>query len=160
MCELCSVVFSYGTADVISKLATPLIAGIVGYVAFLQWKLNRATVREKLFDRRFEVFRVTQKFLTKINESISFEQAVYWEFIDACQKSSFLFDADLEKYLIKIRNRALDLELSTTLMNDPSESANRNQHVQDRYDHGVWLNDQLNVIFRVFKPYLSFARDK
>jgi hypothetical protein len=159
MCELCPDVFSLNSADVISKLAAPVIAGIVAYIAYLQWKLNKALVREKLFERRFEVFRSTQKFLTKISEKIDFDMSDLWEFSDAVQRSRFLFDEEIHTYLKAITDRALDLKLSTDLMTDPSESGNMSAHSASRSASAIWLNNQLSVIFQKFQPYLSFAKD-
>lgn len=160
MCELCPVVFSYGTFDILSKLVTPAIAVAVAVIAFLQWKTNRATVREKLFDRRFDVFVETQTFLTKIRQDLRFDQQDLNKFTDAYQRSSFLFDENIEKYLLKIRSRALHLERSTARMNSTHDAGNRIKHVADRHEEAIWLEDQLTVIFLKFKPYLSFARDK
>ena len=43
-----------------------IIAVFVAYIAYQQWQVNRAVLREKLFDRRFELFKDTQRFLSAI----------------------------------------------------------------------------------------------
>lgn len=159
MCEFCPIVFSTASIDYLVKVAPILIAAGVAYLGYLQLHLNRATVREKLFDRRFEIFRSTQKFLTRISENIDFEMVDFWEFADARQKAKFLFDDELYRYLTKISDRALALKTSNSSIDDPSELQNRMTHVADRHASGIWLNNQLSVIFDKFRPYLGFPKD-
>jgi len=154
------VVFSASALEFLTKAATPVIATAVAYIAFLQWKLTKASVREKLFDRRFDVFKETQKFLTGISEKLDFDQESLAKFTDAWQRSRFLFGDDIQQCLKKIRDRALGLQLSTALMDDPNEAENRSVHVRDRTNHGIWLNAQLGENFGKFKPYLSFQNEK
>jgi hypothetical protein len=158
MCELCDVVFSEQTIGILSGLATTVIAAIVARIGYHQLEINKITVREKLFDRRFDVFRETQKFLTEISEKISFEKTSFWSFTDTCQRSRFLFGQEIHGYLLEIRKRALELELKTSLIDDPTEAERRSEHVQRRLELSVWLNNQLTVIFDRFHPYLGFSR--
>jgi hypothetical protein len=159
MCKYCDAVFSAGGWEIAAKFATPLIAAFVAYITYMQWKVNRATIREKLFDRRFEVFRETQRFLTRISENLSFTQTELGLFTDAYQRSCFLFDSELSKYLKSVRNKALELDCANSLMDAPGEVENRLQHIRTRHDNGVWLNAQLDVIFVKFHTYLGFSKD-
>ncbi len=158
MCEGISCTTPLQMTQMLTALVTAAVAVIVALITFQQWMTNRATVREKLFDRRFEVFKETQRVLTTISERLSFDQSGLHRYTDAFQRSRFLFDPQLSDYLKEIRDRALDLELASTLMNDPNEVQNRIQHVNSRHDNGVWLNKQLDTIFPQFHRYLDFSK--
>jgi len=52
--------------EYLKALGPTIIAMIVVYIAYQQWRVNQANLREKLFERRFEVFKQTQAFLSEI----------------------------------------------------------------------------------------------
>ncbi len=159
MCSWLAILTSSEAIKILTGLATTAIAAFVAYIAFTQSKINRATIREKLFDRRFDVFRETQRFLTRISENFSFTQTELGSFTDAYQRSRFLFDGELSNYLQSVRNKALELDCANSLMDAPGEAQNRQQHIRTRHDNGVWLNAQLDVIFVKFHTYLGFSKD-
>jgi hypothetical protein len=52
--------------NLLSALLTPTIAMLGIYIAYQQWSVNRANLREKLFERRFQIFKKAQSFLSEI----------------------------------------------------------------------------------------------
>lgn len=45
--------------DISKGLLTPLIAGIIGYVAWQQWKLNERKLKLELYDSRKRAYEDT-----------------------------------------------------------------------------------------------------
>jgi hypothetical protein len=160
MCELCPVVFSYGTFDILSKLATPVIAVVVAIIAFWQWDINRASLREKLFERRFLIFNSTHSFLSEILIKDVFPVDSYAEFVGAVQRSRFLFGTEFQKYLDKILDTAHSVRKFDKQLEIISAGDVRDETIRLRYIQSKWLNDQASVIFEKFEPYIGFEKYK
>ena len=75
--------FAMQWVDVLAALLTPLIALLAVAIAYQQWRLNRANLRERLFDRRFELFKASQAFLSEILAKATFDDEALWRFTDA-----------------------------------------------------------------------------
>ena len=156
----CGSITPEQVVTVFSGVLTPVIAFIVAAIAWQSWETNRAALREKLFDRRFQAFLETQKFLSEISANMTFSQDSFWKFTGTCQRSRFLFGVELQEYLHTIRSRSLQLKLARSNMDDPNEQLNRPVHVAQHTADAVWLNSQLDVIPEKFDPFLSFSKHK
>jgi hypothetical protein len=89
-----------------ADLATPAIAAVVAFVTISQYRVSRDQMRHELFERRFDVYKKIQVFLSKILEKGRFEEESLPEFYDAMQKARFLFGEDVNGYLEEIKRHA------------------------------------------------------
>jgi hypothetical protein len=151
-------IFSISAIDLISKLSTPVIAGFVAWIAFMQWRLNTATLREKLFERRFAIFKETQTFLSEILRDAKISDESLWNFGDTCQRSRFLFGKKMQNYLLEIRRRASKMSMHRSTHKDYPVGKERSKEVELEHNELEWLTDQLTPIFDRFEPYLQFAK--
>ena len=144
--------------EYIKAFGPALIALFVAYVAWEQWRLNRLTLKERLFDRRMEFFRGSQKFLSEILRDAKFEQFSYHEFTDICQRAYFLFEKEFYDYLMNIRKRAGELRIFASKFEELPVGSERSLWVERHTQELIWLSDQLveNSLFEAFRPYLSF----
>ncbi|KIC29338.1 hypothetical protein [Leisingera sp. ANG-M6] len=141
-------------------LGPVVIASFVAYVAFQQWNVNRSTLREKLFDRRWQVFKDTQKFLSGILREATFDDQALWDYTDACQRARFLFGKKLHDYLIEIRSAALKMRLKAAQYKDLPVGDERSKLVEEEHEQLKWLNNQMDLIFEAFEEYISFQKAK
>jgi hypothetical protein len=50
----------------LAAFLTPTIAVLGVYIAYNQWRTNKDSLRERLYEKRFDVYKGTQKLLSKI----------------------------------------------------------------------------------------------
>lgn len=140
----------------VSAIGPTMIACLVAFIAFQQWRINRATLREKLFEKRWQVFKESQSFLSEILREAKFEQESYWQFTDTCQRARFLFDTKTHQHLLEIRTRAVKLRLYQKQYETLPVGPERSALVEKEHDELVWLTDQLDPLFDMFLPFISF----
>ena len=92
------------------------IGGFGSHIAWRQWKTNQNNFREKLFDRRFEVFEKTETLAGRIisgrsNElpgEVGLRQSLA-DFHSIRRRSKLLFAGELDERLEKIHNLMIDV---------------------------------------------------
>ncbi|KQI72041.1 hypothetical protein AN191_07755 [Loktanella sp. 5RATIMAR09] len=152
--------FELHWTEYVKALGPTLIALFVAYVAFQQWKVNQATLRERLFERRMAVFAQTQTLLSSILRSAKCDDDALANFHSAPQVARFLFEKDLANYLEKIRRSALAMRLAQTKYDGLPVGEERSKHVDAEHKELAWLTEQLDCIFVHFQPYLGFSNHK
>jgi hypothetical protein len=149
--------FDLHWTEYLKALGPTLIAGIVAYVAWQQWRVNRAALREKLFDRRWDIFKETQAFLSAILTAGKVPDDELARYFDTCQRARFLLGEELSDYLEEIRKRAINMRMHGRKREGLEPGEERSRHVDGEYDELHWLTKQLGEIFNKFMPYLSFS---
>ncbi|MAQ37404.1 MULTISPECIES: hypothetical protein [Thioclava] len=149
--------FELHWTEYLKALGPTLIAGIVAYVAWQQWRVNRAALREKLFGRRWDIFRETQAFLSAILSNGKVPDDELARYFDTCQRARFLLGKELSDYLEEIRTRATKMQMHHSAREGLEPGEERSRHIDCEYDELKWLTNQLGEIFKKFMPYLSFS---
>lgn len=142
--------------QVLTSLATPLIASLVAYIAWQQWKVNRESLKERLFERRMEVFRETQDYIQEIIRTASISDASIAKFNKTHQNAFFLFGPEIQIYLKEIKNRSLDMRLFQTKLEDLPVGEERSKMVDKYIGELKWLSGQWDIAFEEFRPFMSF----
>lgn len=137
-----------------------LIAMFVGYIAYQQWQVNQASLRERLFERRFKIFKDTQIFLSHILREGRLEDSALTEFFEAPQMARFLFGNEMADYLKEIRTRAIKMHGLEKSARRAEVGPKRSEPIDKEYAEIKWLNGQLETIFDKFEPYLGFKHHK
>ncbi|MDK3018085.1 hypothetical protein [Pseudodonghicola flavimaris] len=137
-------------------LGPTLIAIFVAYVAYQQWQVNRATLREKLFNRRFAVFKATQAFLSTVLKDGHVSNDALLGFHEPPQLARFLFDRELSDYLGNIRTKALEARMFAR----KAEADHNTDALEREAESLIWLNDQIPAIFEKFEPWLGFKKHR
>lgn len=135
-----------------------IIGGLGWFVAFLQWKTARGSLKERLYDRRFEVYKSVQRFLTDILREGRVREEELPPFYDALQRAGFLFGQDVTDYLEKIRTNALALRKAELGMRHYGSEDQRLAAVREKTERLTWLIDQLGEWPKRLQPYLGFQR--
>ena len=95
--------------DITATLATPIIALIVVFIAYQQWKTNDRRLKHEMFDRRYRVFEAAQNFIITALRDLTIEQKDLKVFYAEKLGAGFIFDADVEKYLNTMFEKATQL---------------------------------------------------
>lgn len=118
---------------IFADLATPAIAAIVAIITFRQYLVSRDQIRHQLFERRFEVYKKTQIFLSNIMQEGTLKEEALPDFYDGMQKAKFLFGKDVNIYLEDIKKSAFAGELR-------------------------WISEQIGQLHVKFGRYMNFTR--
>ncbi|GHA41097.1 hypothetical protein GCM10008927_01730 [Amylibacter ulvae] len=135
-----------------------LVAIVVGYIAYQQWQVNRASFKEKMFDRRYTIYKGTQKFLGSILRSARVEDEEFFEFMGVVEESKFLFGSDVSSYLEEIRVHSIDMRLSHSKYQNLPVGDERSEFVAKEHAELKWLNDQLGLLVSKFEKYINFGK--
>lgn len=137
---------------------TLLLAAIVAWIGYQQYILARARFKLDLFDKRFAVYKATQKFLSIILGAARFEMGEFWEFRRDTQDAPFLFRDDIVQFLDAVDKAALDLRTATECYEHLPVGDDRTRLVNRKAAVLKQLTDELSRLRTVFGPYLSFDK--
>ncbi len=133
-----------------------LIASFVAFIAYQQWHLSRATLREKLFNRRMEIYHSVHLSLSEFtgsgevtHQSIALVQKDWRE-------SRFLFGNEVSQFLDSLQNRMVEAYYHKKVRHDGMTSEDKSYHIDKELEHKKWLVNQFDPLFKVFSPYLTF----
>ncbi|WP_369767764.1 hypothetical protein [Falsihalocynthiibacter sp. BN13B15] len=141
-------------------LGPTLIAFFVAYIAWQQWQSSRATLREKLFDRRLQIFSEVNESLKEIMRSGTVSQTELDNFRNTLNMAVFLFGKEIETYLKGIWSNAVRLKYLNDLYNKNivQNTAMPPALVNEMSDKFAHLVRQFEDIFNWFEPYLRFEQ--
>jgi len=142
---------------VFNALLTPVIAGVVAYIAYQQHKTNRDRLRLDLYDRRLEVFEGLMVLLSIIFQKGMCNDQERDQFQRATVEGNFLFNKDIANYLDTIQKKALELGTIRAVLNLPG-GEKRDQTVEKERQLFDWFTDQFEVSKEKFARYLSFRQ--
>ncbi len=135
----------------------PVLIGLaVIWIAYQQWQVNRANLREKLFERRFEVFEESRDFLEAVVRNGGLDDYNLSAIWRAINLSRFLFDKELTEYLSELRTRAVRQQFIQKEISKLPLGDERSELTEDEVNQLNWLAAQKNVIYDKFQPYLGF----
>jgi|LGOV01.1.fsa_nt_gb cytochrome oxidase assembly protein ShyY1 len=146
--------------EYLKAIGPTLIAVFIAYVAYQQWQVNRANLKERLFERRMKIFSETQSYLSEILRDAKISDKSMWAFNETHQMARFLFGKEIQDYLIEIRSRSIKMNFLQKKFSALPVGDKRSALVSEEHLELVWLTDQLNVIFDIFEPFLSFENHK
>ena len=146
--------------EYVKAFGPAIIAAFVAYIAYQQWQINRANLREKLFDRRFELFKTAHRFLSVVVQDAKVPDESLPEFFDAIQRSRFLFGTDIQKYLKEVNSRAQQMRLYQIKREGLSVGEEKSKIVELESQELKWLCEQTSEVFDKFEPYLGFEKHK
>lgn len=133
---------------------TAVIALLVAMITYRQFRTDRMRLRHELFERRFAVYKSTQKYLTEIMAEGHANTPAYAEFGDAWQRSRFFFKDEIPEFLEII----LDTANKNIMLNKRYEplapGAERTKLVNEAIEALGRLTDQLPKLHQVFRPHL------
>ncbi len=150
--------------ELLNAALTPLIAIIVAYIAYQQYRVNRLRLSLDLFERRLNVFEAVQDFLSAIVKAGKVDTARAVSFRSQASQAAFLFGEDITGYLDTLYKKALALmrvgdELypqdgSPGLPRGPE----REEAAKKKTELLKWLGDQLTESEKIFKQYIGVLR--
>ena len=148
------------TLTEINALFTIFIGLFVAWVAFQQYRLGRAKFKLDLFDKRYAIYKATQRFLSHILKEARMDLKKLWEFRGDTQNAVFLFDNDIPKYLDEIDKKALKLWETKEEYKEMPKGDERSKLCRDESQLCHELIKKLPELKVVFGKYLKFRKWK
>ncbi|MGB5324469.1 MAG: hypothetical protein WBN40_03460 [Pseudomonadales bacterium] len=137
------------------KVLTTLIAALVAFISYQQYRINKRKLRLDLFDRRYKVYEATRVFIIQFLESGRIEQQMLHDFWLGTSDAKFLFKDEIVEYIDLINRKANELRLKQRQM---QRSDSDSQLPDQALDLDTWLESQISegVLTDKFAPYLRF----
>lgn len=137
-------------------IASLVIATSVAFIGFQQYRLASAKFKLELFDRRYAIYKATQKYLSIILQKAHVEYSESITFLSETQDAFFLFGPEVAEYLEALYKRGIDL-CSTAHQFEPLPvGPERSRMVEKNAELLKALTDELAHLKKVFEPHLSF----
>ncbi len=136
-------------ARVLSASLPVVISGIVTYIAWQQFTVNRRQHRLALFEKRMVVFNSTMKMIASVLQSANPTLAQCFQFIQDTRDHEFLFGPEVGDFINEVYKKATTLH--THIMMGPSSAAQQTEVMG-------WFIGQMGEARRVFFPYLDFRK--
>ncbi len=136
---------------------TIIVAILVVFVAYLQFKLANEKLKLDLFEKRFAIYKGVQSFLTYImTEGKLTNLDKLSQFRAETQNKVFLFKDDIVSYLKEIDQKALGLLTIGEEIRDMPKGEQRSNLIKTKSELLRWLISQLPELIGIFSPYLKF----
>lgn len=159
MCEGISCTTPLQMTQMFTALVTAGVAVIVAIITFQQWITNRATLREKLFERRFDIFKETQQLLTHISMGNALSNTQVIEFLEKAQRSRFFFGTAVYENLLQIHDGAMKLGILESRLKTYLVDSDSWENCSEEIDRIRGLMDQsLRLLFDDFGKYMDFSK--
>lgn len=146
-----------------------LIAVIVAYVAWQNYKINQAAhriekdkLRLNLFDRRLRVFEACQDLLSFVVREGKPTRDENLKFLRNSSEAEFLFGKEIETYIDEMSKKSLDLihvreKLDNKVYKTEEERTKLTGEDEELFE---WFRHQYENSRKLFRKYLHFTIEK
>ncbi|HUX02851.1 MAG: hypothetical protein WBD63_01545 [Phycisphaerae bacterium] len=137
-----------------------LIAFAVVCIAYWQHRLAREKFKLDMFEKRFAVYKATQRFLTIIFQDGRVDLEKLFDFRRDTQDATFLFGQEIPAYLKRLDVQALNLMAINDELRDLPVGEERGFLCRKKTELSGALTGKLPELKNVFAPYLRFDKWK
>lgn len=142
--------------DYLSALLVPTIAIVGASIAWQQWRINRARLKNELFDRRYEQFCVVRDFIGSIMTSGKSTLEQQRKYLVGTRGMRFLFDKRIAEYVDEhIWAPAIDLECLESELQGLPVGDDRSENVRKQRGLKSKLHEELKCLEDRFAEYLQ-----
>ena len=87
---------------IFSSLASPIVAIVVAYIAYQQWKVNSNKELRESNQHKLHVYFAVKRFLHSFDNTLQVDRKLYAEMQEALAIGDFIFDEQLNEWLSDI----------------------------------------------------------
>ena len=157
----CSIAWSSFSWEAFATLVTGLAAVVAAFVLGRtqiaiqkkQTDIQAQSLRSDLFDRRYDVFDRTEKFIFKIVNSADYPpRETEWDFFLAMGQARFLFSKEVVSGLEEIRKNCSSYQASNSMMDRKQKITGRfdEEDVKRETDARSWFSERLKSLPELF----------
>ena len=148
------------TLTQISTILTIFIGFFIAWTAFQQHKLSKAKFKLDLFEKRYPVYKATQRLLSCILREAKIDIEKLFEFRGGTQDAVFLFDNEIPVYLKGIDEKAIRMQTLREELEGIPVGDKRSELCKEKGQLLLELTDELPKLKVVFGKYLKFKKWK
>ncbi|MBI3596381.1 MAG: hypothetical protein HY203_04425 [Nitrospirae bacterium] len=139
--------------EMLSGLLTPLIAVLVAYVAWQQWRTNQLRLKHELFDRRFALYEKMTSFIAEILTQGKVPANAETRLLRETKTAIFLFDKEIQDFVQELYRKAADLHALEAML-EKLEGEDRARNVDKQGEIKDWFTSQLHGCNARFSRFL------
>ena len=145
-------------AEAMSPFGTLIVAAIVAYIAYRQYRTEHGKLKLELYDRRFDVFRAGMKFITLVVQNGNPDDEALRDINNAKIMAFFLFPKEVSAYYETLYDKGLDLQTMKEELRQGDELApdERTRMIHERAEIMKWFVNQFRELRSKLRPYMAF----
>ena len=148
MCSLSHL--NWATVGTVLSASLPLvISGILTYIAWQQFAINRRQHRLALFEKRMAVFDSTMKMLASVGQTANPDLSECFKFIRETRDHEFLFGPEVGAFINAVFKKATALHAQIQV--GPGGAAQQTEIM-------TWFIGQMGEARKLFLPYIDFRK--
>ena len=148
-------------AKSISGLLAPVIALVTVSILVMQYRLSKQRWRLDLFDKRYEVYQQTKKYIRHINASAGINSEDLEKFKTKSRDSDFLFSESIREYLELLYDQGLRLQSNKKRMAEMTEEQDADAWAREcdiSKELLDWFSEQPEIAKEKFAKYLKLEK--
>ena len=153
----------------IDFILTLTVAGVTAYYIWQQKNIAAKNLKLDLYDRRYKIYKVTNDYILAVLKDATpafvddgqlLDYVKWVDFNLQTKETPFLFEADVESYISKVRDNSQALIKAYNVLKDPTNypkyGAEYSSNLEVFKKIRTWFDDELRTLEKHFEPYLSF----
>lgn len=142
-----------------TETLTILIACLVAYIAYQQYKTNRDKLKLSLFEKRFSIYEALDEFLVHILKNGNVSDEAIIDYSKNTNEAYFLFEKDIIDFMEDVIKKATKFQFIIEQLNDEEQKIGdeRTKLVDDKHELAKWFGAELRSIKWRFSKYFHFG---
>jgi hypothetical protein len=139
----------WGTiGKVLAALLPLVIAGVVAYIAWAQYQINRRQYRLALFEKRMAIYKAVTERCADVVGAMASDLPGNIKFLRETRDHEFLFGPEVGVFINEIWKQGNNLSVFMALR--PRQPAKETEIIN-------WFNTQLSEARKYFSKYMNFT---
>ena len=126
----------------LSAFATPIIALIVTFIAYQQWRTAQNKLKLDLFDRRFLIYQAAHSFISLIEQHVSVTQDELYKFRADTRSAKWIMSPNIWNYFEELCNNAQNLQNIKAKLTCSSSASEKSAQQKEKDDLTKWFAEQ------------------
>ena len=135
-----------------------IVAAIVAYIAWQQYKIERNKLRLAFYDRRLKVFEGFMELWNAILQAGKVSTETWGKYKNSTTEASFLFGSDILDFKKLVDLKALNLLIAQEHLKDLPKGEKRSAKAKEIHELLTWFTGQVVGIRGRFENYLQFEK--
>jgi len=123
-------------------------------IAERNWQTSNEKIVLELFERRLAIYEEIRGVIGEITRSGTAADEILFRYGTATDRVPYYFGQEIQDYLETIRMHLLDLQLSSTMLNNPTVP-DRATWAEQRKKHFLGVTDFYKESPALFRPYIQ-----
>ncbi|MCE1164478.1 MAG: hypothetical protein LWX07_03640 [Bacteroidetes bacterium] len=136
-----------------------IIAIIVAYIAYQQYKLAKFNTKKDLYERRLPVYKSVMQFISKANIKETLETNDCFLLLNETYEANFLFKNEVKDYIDILYKKGIELHMTYNMLENLREKIDKDEeykkYCDENNDLNIWFSTQSEESERIFAKYLK-----